>query len=566
MNLPMSWDEWADHDGVALAARVAKGELTAAELAAQAAAGIAKVDPALSAVVEIFEDAVTDPGTDGTNLDGPFAGLPFLMKDLGPTLKGRLQEMGSRYMRGNRATADTFMTTKMRGAGLNLIGRTTTPEFGVCSSADNPAVYVTRNPWNTDYTTCGSSAGSAAMVAAGTVPIAHATDGGGSIRIPAGVNGNIGLKVSRGVFSLAPHLSDLSGLVSIQGCQSRTVRDTAAFVDACRGPAPGEFMPFWSPPEPYTRMIARDPARLKIALSYQWGEYRATPHIAAELQKVGRFLEGLGHHVDYALPELDYREAFAAQTTCYISNFAVVISNMLAARGLEKPPEDLIEPINIRIWEHGRNTSYADRARMQAVFNTTSRGFGAFFEDWDIILTPITALPTPKVGTTEYLTISDNPDVLDWFGNLWRNFAFTPLANLCGIPAISLPLATHEHGLPLGIQAIGKQANDGLLLQLAAQIERAIDGKWNAGERPGVHVTKRLISTVIAKRQTARSEQRCARCRDPSSRPDLICACSRNFVRLRPPRLHFPCQAERHGLPSGASSSPHWSRDFRPDD
>src|SRR4029079_13609364 len=127
MNLPMSWDEWADHDAVALAARVAKGELTAAELAAQAGGGIDKGDPALSAVVEIFEDAVTDPATDGTNLDGPFAGLPFLMKDLGPTLKGRLQEMRYIDMRSNRATADTFMTAKMRGAGLNLIGRTTTP-------------------------------------------------------------------------------------------------------------------------------------------------------------------------------------------------------------------------------------------------------------------------------------------------------------------------------------------------------------------------------------------------------------------------------------------------------
>ena len=327
-------------------------------------------------------------------------------------------------------------------------------------------------------------------VAAGVVPITHATDGGGSIRIPAGVNGNIGLKVSRGVFSLAPHLSDLTGLVSIQGCQSRSVRDTAAFVDACRGPAPGEFMPFWTPPEPYTAMIARDPGRLKIALTHAWGDYRATPHIAAELERVGRFLEGLGHQVDYALPSLDYAEAFAAQTTCYISNFAVVIGNMLAARGLERPPADLIEPVNIRIWEHGRHFSFADRARMQAVFNTTSRGFGAFFEDWDIILTPVTALPTPKVGTTEYLTISDNPSVLDWFGNLWRNFAFTPLANLCGIPAISLPLATNEHGLPLGIQAIAKQADDGLLLQLAAQIERAIDGKWNDGKRPGVHVTR----------------------------------------------------------------------------
>ena len=185
------------------------------------------------------------------------------------TLKGRLQEMGSLFMRGNRATADTFLTGKMRAAGLNLIGRTTTPEFGVCSSADNPAIYVTRNPWNTDFTTCGSSAGSAAMVASGVVPIAHSTDGGGSIRIPAGVNGNIGLKVSRGVFSIAPHLSDLTGLVSIQGCQSRSVRDTALFVDACRGGAPGEFMPFWSPAEPYGELIRRDPPRLRIALS-QW--------------------------------------------------------------------------------------------------------------------------------------------------------------------------------------------------------------------------------------------------------------------------------------------------------
>src|SRR3954454_23922683 len=489
MTLAMSWDEWARHDGLALAARVERGELTAAELASQAAAAIAKVDPKLSGVVEMFADAVEDPVKAGANPAGPFAGLPFLMKDLGPTMAGRLQEQGSLYMRGNRPAADTHLTSKMRKAGLNLMGRTTTPEFGVCSSAENPAVYVTRNPWNTDYTTCGSSAGSAAMVAAGVVPIAHATDGGGSIRIPAGVNGNIGLKVSRGVFSLAPHLSDLTGLVSIQGCQSRSVRDTAAFVDACRGPAPGEFMPFWTTPEPYADMITRDPRRLRIALSHQWGEYRATPQIAAELDRVGKFLEGLGHHVDYALPEVDFPAAFAAQTMCYVSNFAQVIGNLLAARGLDRPPADLIEPVNIRIWEAGRHTSFTERARMQAVFNTTSRGFGDFFEQWDIILTPITALPTPKVGTTEYLTISDNPSVADWFGNLWRNFAFTPLANLCGIPAISLPLATHEHGLPLGIQAIAKQANDGLLLQLAAQIERAIGGKWNAGEKPGVHVT-----------------------------------------------------------------------------
>ncbi|MGY6248208.1 amidase [Bosea thiooxidans] len=489
MTLAMSWEEWTSHDAVGLAERVRSGELTSVELARQAAAGIAKTNPSLSAVVEVFEDVVADPLSDGLDPAGPFAGVPFLMKDLGPTLKGRLQEQGSLFMRGNRPAADAWLTGRMRKAGLNLMGRTTTPEFGVCSSAENPAVYVTRNPWNTDYTTCGSSAGTAAMVAAGTVPLSHATDGGGSIRIPAGFNGNIGLKASRGVFSIAPNLSDISGFVSTQGCQSRSVRDTAAFVDACRGGAPGEFMPYWTTPEPYTQLIKRDPGRLRIALSHEWGDYRATPAIVAELEKAGRFLEGLGHHVDWALPEADLRAAFAAQTTCYISNFAQVIAGFLETRGLQRPPEGLIEPMNIRIWEAGKDMSYAERYWMQAVFNSTARAFGAFFEEWDIILTPITALPTPRIGATEYLSISDNPDVLDWFGNLWKFFAYTPLSNLCGIPGLSMPMGRQESGLPFGIQAQARQAGDGLLLQLAAQIERALGGRWNDGRRPPVHVT-----------------------------------------------------------------------------
>ena len=489
MTLAMSWDEWAAHDATALADRVRAGEVTPAELAAQAAAGIAKVNPATSAVVEVFEDVVANPLADGMDPAGTFAGVPYLMKDLGPTLRGRLQEMGSLLMRGNRATADSFLAGRIRGAGLNIIGRTTTPEFGVCSSAENPAVYVTRNPWDLDYTTCGSSAGTAAAVAAGVLPISHATDGGGSIRIPAGVNGNIGLKPSRGVFSVGPNGSDLMGVVSIQGCHSRTVRDTAAFVDGCRGGAPGEFMPYWMPDEPYTDLIRRDPKPLRIALSHEWGDYRAVPHLVAELERAGRVLEGLGHHVEWALPAVDFRAAFAAQTTCYITNFAQTIANLLRQLGLERPPADLVEPMNIRIWEAGLGASYSERTAMQTAFNTTSRAFGAFFKDWDIILTPVMALPTPKIGTTEYLTISPNPSVLDWFGNLWRNFAYTPLANLCGIPGMSLPMAEQENGMPFGIQAQTRQGNDGLLLQLAAQIERALDGRWNAGRRPGVHVT-----------------------------------------------------------------------------
>jgi len=489
MTLAMSWDEWARHDAIGLAERVRKGEIKPTELAAQAAAGIAKINPALDAVVEVFDDVVTDPLKDGMNPDGVFGGVPYLMKDLGPTLKGRLQEFGSQIMQGNRPEQDSFLTGKIRKAGLNIIGRSTTPEFGVCSSAENK-FYVTRNPWNVDYSSCGSSAGSSAMVGAGVLPISHATDGGGSIRIPAGVCGTIGLKVSRGVYSLAPALSDLSGLVSIQGCTSRTVRDTAAFLDNVRGGAPGEFMPFWSPAEPASELIKRDPGKLRIALSHEWGDAKAPPHFVAELTRVGKLLESLGHHVEWVLPEIDFRGAFAAQSTCYISNFAQVIAGHLARLGLDKPTTDLLEPINIKIWEEGMKTSYTERNAMQAVFNTTSRAFGNFFEQWDIILTPITAKPTPKIDTTEYLSISDNPSVHDWFANLWTFFAYTPLANLCGIPGISLPLASQEHGLPLGIQAQAKQANDGLLLQLAAQIERAIGGKWNDGKVPATHVTQ----------------------------------------------------------------------------
>jgi len=486
----MSWEEWASHDAVGLAELVRAGSLRPKELAEQAAQAIAKLNPVLEGVVEIFDDVIEDPLADGCAPRGAFAGVPFLVKDLGPTMRGRLQEMGSLFMRGHRAANDSHLCAKMRAAGLNLIGRTTTPEFGVCSSAENPALYMTRNPWDPRYTSCGSSAGSAVMVASGAVPMAHATDGGGSIRIPAGVNGLIGLKCSRGVYSLAPALSDLSGLVSTQGCLSRSVRDTATFVDSCRGAAPGEFMPFWSAKTPYRQQIAQDPPRLRIALADVFGDFRVDPSLAGQLGDAGRLLEGLGHAVDWAQPAIDYPAAFEAQTFCYISNFAQVIAGFLDARGLERPPPELMEPMNIRLWEAGKDLPYRERFRMQAQFNQIARGVGAFFEAWDVLLTPITALPTPLLGTRKYLTLSDNPSVHDWFAELWRNFAFTPLANLCGIPALSLPLAEQANGLPFGIQVLGPQASDGLLLQLAAQIERALGGRWNQGRRALVHMAR----------------------------------------------------------------------------
>lgn len=490
MKLAMSWNEWSNLDAIGLAELIRKGEITPRETAHQVASGIEALNPEINAVIEVFDDVVDDPIKDGMDPEGVFAGVPFMVKDLGPTLKGRLQEMGSLLMQENRAEADSFLTKQFRKAGLNIIGRTTTPEFGLTSSAENPDVYITRNPWNLNYTTLGSSAGTAASVAAGIIPMAHATDGGGSIRIPAGVNGNIGLKPSRGVFSLAPGGSDLMSVVSHQGAHTRTIRDTAAFVDHCRGGAPGEFMPYWMPPEPYSERIKRDPGELRIAVSHEWGDYRSTPQIAAELERTADFLEGLGHHVEWVKPDVDLHGAYEAQTVAYIMNFAQTISDKLEQKGLEHPPADLVEQMCIRVWEEGRFSSYAERAKMQVLFNDISRRMGSFFQDWDMILTPTMAKPTPLLGTTEYLTISDNPSVYDWFKNLWSIFAYTPIANICGLPGISLPMAELENGLPLGMHAMAKQGDDGLLLQLGAQIERALDGKWNHGRKPGVHVTE----------------------------------------------------------------------------
>ncbi|MSO65466.1 MAG: amidase [Alphaproteobacteria bacterium] len=490
MTTVMSWDAWMTHDAVGLAELVRRKEVTPRELAEQVAAGIAKVNPAINAVIEVFDDVVKDPLKDGMRAEGPFAGMPYLMKDLGPTLKGRKQEMGAQLMQGNVASADSFLTTKIRKAGLNIIGRTTTPEFGVCGSVENPKVYVSRNPWDQAYTTGGSSAGTGAIVASGVIPLSHASDGGGSIRIPAGINGNVGLKPSRGVFSAAPDGSDLMAVVSVQGCHSRTVRDTAAFIDACRGAAPGEFMPFWAPGEPYLDLIRRDPPKLKIALSHEWGDYRSTPHIAAELERAGRFLEGLGHRVEWRTPDVDFRAGYAAQTDCYITNISMNLERLTKLRGHNRPTVEVIEPMNVKIWEAGIDLPYSVRSQMQASFNQVTRGFGAFFEDWDVLLTPISTLTTHRLGTLDYITLNDKDNVRDWFAKLWGMYAYTPLGNLSGIPGLSLPMAQHDNGLPLGIQALSRQANDGLLLQLGAQIERALGGKWNGGRRPVVHVTK----------------------------------------------------------------------------
>ncbi|SFK14268.1 amidase [Bradyrhizobium sp. Gha] len=487
-NLLMSWEEWMQYDALGLAELLRSKEATPREVASQVAAGIAKVNPAINAVIELFDDVVDEPLRDGMNPDGFFAGVPFLIKDLGPTLKGRKQEMGSLLMQGNVSSDDSFLTTKIRGAGLNIVGRTTTPEFGMGVSAENPALYISKNPWNLAYTTGGSSSGAGAIVASGAIPISHASDGGGSTRIPASVNGTIGLKPSRGVLSAAPTGSDLISLTSVNSCISRSVRDTAAFVDSCRGAAAGEFMTFWLPEEPSLEMIKRDPPKLKIAISHEWGDYRASPHIASELERVGRFFEGLGHQVEWRTPDIDYRAIDVVSKANSIARFSRQLERLVALRGHAKPTVALVEPLNVKIWEAGTAERVDVQEQIPLTYNKVSRALGQFFENWDVLLTPVTGQPTHKLGTLEFLTLNGDISVDQWFSNVRGLYPYLVIANLCGIPGISLPMAMHENGLPLGIHALSRQANDGLLLQLASQVERALEGKWNEGRRPATHV------------------------------------------------------------------------------
>ena len=252
-NVVLSWDEWSRLDAVSMAALVRQGDVSAAELASQAAEAVALMNPKLNAVLEVFEDVVESPLKDGMNPDGALAGVPMLVKDVGSGLKGRLQERGAKFLEGMRRENDDTLVENWRSAGLNLIGRTSLPTCGFAAVSDSLIHGITRNPWNLDRTPSGSSGGSAAAVAAGIVPIASASDGAGSTRSPAGWNGLIGLKPSRGLLPLAAGANEFSRHLGVEGVLTKTVRDSALAYDyMCRHKPGDSFMPVVLPKQPFT--------------------------------------------------------------------------------------------------------------------------------------------------------------------------------------------------------------------------------------------------------------------------------------------------------------------------
>jgi amidase len=502
----LSWSEWARHDALALAELVRNKQVTPRELARQSAAAISALNPRLNAVIEVFADRVE--GLDAAQLgEGPLRGVPFAWKDLGLGEAGRKQEEGSRLLKGTVRSHDSFVAAKLKSAGLNPLARTTCPEFGFTLVTESTLTGISRNPWSLGHTPGGSSGGSAALVAAGALPIAHTNDGGGSTRIPASFCGNVGLKTSRGMVSLAPEADHLLAPIVSELVNTRSVRDTAAALDVMLGPAPGEPWQFARPARPFLEEVGAPPGRLRIAVaSGAFGGVTPTPEIAAETKRIARLLESLGHHVEERAPAIDYDAYLRAFITLWIGGAGAQVAGIEAATGRKAGPDNL-EPIVWLAVQRARQMPLLEHMQAAAVQAATTRALGAFFERCDVLLTPTVARPTPAVGSRLNLLQTDL-SLDDWFKPVMEHVPYTPLCNFTGVPAISLPLAelasearseaepaepsgvdgsAARGAMPLGMHFVAPIGEDARLVRLAAQLEQA--APWRE-RTPPVHVTR----------------------------------------------------------------------------
>ncbi len=447
--------ELAFASAVEQAQLVRSGEVTSAELVRLSLDRIARLDPALNAFVTVCADEALAAAAsiDATPGDAPFRGVPIGVKDLAATA-------GVRTTYSSRAYAeyvpdfDTAVVRRIREAGFVIVGKTNTPEFGTVAFTESDLNGATRNPWNPALTPGGSSGGAAAAVSAGLVPLAHATDGGGSIRIPASCCGLFGLKPSRGRVSSAP-FGSLEGL-STAGPMARTVEDAATFLDVLSGYEPGD--PWWAPPpeRPFAVTTREAPGRLRVAVTTTPPiDTPVDPECIRAAMAGAEVLAGLGHDVREETPP--WREP---------NVFDLFLTVWQVGPALHPVDETAMTPLNRGLVESARATSATDYARAVAQLQAFARRIVSFWADVDVLLTPTLALPPVPIGWQEAVAGS--------MEQLRRNTEFTPftaVANLTGQPAMSLPLHWSDDGLPIGVQAIGPPAGDALLLQLAAQIE-----------------------------------------------------------------------------------------------
>jgi len=460
-------------DATAQAELVRRGAVQPIELVDAAIARIQELNPQINAVItERFEKARAEAKRSDLP-NGPFRGVPFLLKDIGAHSAGDPFHAGMRFLRDLRWTEpnDNYLAAKFRAAGFIFLGKTNTPELGLQPTTEPLSYGASRNPWDLTRSTGGSSGGAAAAVASGMLPAAHATDGGGSIRIPASVCGLVGLKTTRGRISLGPGTGERWGGCAVENCVTRTVRDTAGILDAIAGPMPGD--PCWAPPpaRPFATEVDADPGRLRVGFLAQAPSGTAVhADCVAAVEDVSRLLAALGHHVEPSRPD-------GLGDPEMLRSFGMLIS-CATARALDAWNEKTgrpigagdVEPMTWAVAELGRGVPGPQYVRAVCFAQAHTRRITRWWsEGFDLLLTPTVSEPPPPLGTFD----SPPEDPLRGFLRAGSFGAFTSAFNVTGQPAISLPLYWNAQQLPIGIQLVAAYGREDLLIRVAAQLEQA---------------------------------------------------------------------------------------------
>ncbi len=480
----MNLAEYARHDAIGLAELVAKKAVSPKELAETAARAIAAVNTDVNAVVETYPDRIAT--LDEKSLgDGPFRGVPFLLKDVFGHEGGRKIEFGSRLCKGMVADADSFLCRLFKASGLNIIGRSAAPEYSLTGTTEGALYGNTSNPWKKGYCAGGSTGGGQAAVTSGMVPIAHGTDIAGSIRIPASWCGGVGLKPSRGRVTFGPALDENGYGLAMNFVQTKSVRDAALMLDCVAKPQPGDPFLIPTPSESYAALAKRAAPRLRIGFTLKpLMGVAVDPEVADAVRKTAETLASMGHDVFEHDPEFGGTELVRRFVDAWFFGMDARFESYAARTGHKIGPETL-EPVTLKIYEHARRMTSAQFAAALGGVNIARRQLGKFWERCDVWLSPTHARVAEPWGN--YNLGRSDVSVAEIVDKLYVvPCQYTVPHNVMGTPAITLPLAMHSSGLPIGVQLAGPPATEHVILQLATALEQAMP--W--GTRvPPLHVS-----------------------------------------------------------------------------
>ncbi|MEY2503711.1 MAG: amidase [Verrucomicrobiota bacterium] len=463
-----SFAEYDRFDALGLAALVKRREVSARELLEAAIARVTRDNPAINAVGTRLYDrglATIERGP----ADGPFSGVPLLLKDLGAEIRGYPTNEGCSLFAGSVANHDSEIVRRHEAAGFVIFGKTHTSELGLSTSTESRLCGPTRNPWDRTRSAGGSSGGAAAAVAAGIVPLAHASDGGGSIRIPASCCGLFGLKPTRARTPMGPLVAEGWAGFSVVHAITRSVRDSAALLDATQGPDVGD--PYWAPPpaRPYSDEVAASPGRLRIAVTTSaWNGHAVDPHCVEAVRLAAKLCEDLGHHVEPASPAIDSDALGRASRLIISANVRTDLERRARALGRAYQRDD-VETITWKMAEFGRTVSAEAYIEAIGAAQKAGRELGDFFLSYDVLLTPTQCTPPLPLGILDMMT----EDTRRFGDAIAGTMAFTSLFNMTGSPAMSLPLHATPDGLPVGVQFAAPFGDEAVLFRLAAQLEAA---------------------------------------------------------------------------------------------